>query len=83
MGLGFILISNLITSGDDSSCPKGPAYRTWFYMLIGQIVMHFMPVLVVLSIFRISNQEIRDMRVSQESFLSTEETGNNLTDEEN
>ena len=52
-------------------------------MLIGQIVLHFMPVLVVLSIFRISNQEIRDMRVSRESFLSTEETGNNLTDEEN
>lgn len=40
-------------------------------MLAGQIIMHFMIVIVILSIFRISNSEMKNMRRKHaESLLS-------------
>ena len=40
------------------------------YILVGQILMHFVPVLVVLSIFRISRGDIENMLRNGDSFLS-------------
>lgn len=61
MGLTFIFVSSFNQDQDEGTCFTGSPIRTWMYMLAGQSIMHFMPVIVILSIFRISSEEISVM----------------------
>lgn len=56
LGLFFIFFNNLDFLFDH--CPNSSLFRTIAYMLIGQFIMHSLPILVILSIFSITKEEV-------------------------